>query len=481
MDMLQVRGNKIINPHGQAIRLRGTCIGGWMNMENFINGYPGAVHSLREAFEREIGPAKTAFWFESFLDHFFNEDDVKFIRSLGATAIRIPFNYRHFEDDARPFKYLESGFRRLDRAIRWCARHGLYVILDLHAVQGWQNPDWHSDNASNYAQFWQHPHFQDRFVALWQELARRYKGNPAVAGYNVMNEPVTHRGAFNRNPYTAAPVEPDWKAINRVYRRVVKAIRAIDPAHIIFLEGDDYSRLFSGLDAPFAPNLVYSSHNYMMPGQPAGQYPGRIQGVQWDKARVASEFARCEGFRFAKKHNVPLWVGEFGSIFNGPAREIPDRCRALDDQVAVMDERDVHWTTWTYKDVGVMGWVSPGPASAYMQAIGPSLRAKRRLHAEGWGYLSPAPVEKLVDQMGKMIAAAVADPEQADPRHHWHMKKAFLCTYVAGILQTPFARVFKGMSEARIDKTLASWEVSNCTPDKEQLAVLKKNLAKEKQ
>ena len=47
---------------------------------------------------------------------------------------------------------------------------------------------------------------------LWEELARRYRGNPAVAGYNVMNEPVTGvpRGRFV-NRYTrwaAASVVP---------------------------------------------------------------------------------------------------------------------------------------------------------------------------------------------------------------------------------------------------------------------------------
>ena len=39
--MLQVKQNQIVDEQGKEIRLRGTCIGGWMNMENFINGYPG--------------------------------------------------------------------------------------------------------------------------------------------------------------------------------------------------------------------------------------------------------------------------------------------------------------------------------------------------------------------------------------------------------------------------------------------------------
>ena len=247
MDMLQVKGNQIVNAHGQPMRLRGTCVGGWMNLEDFINGYPGAEHGLREAMTDAIGESRTQFFFDRMADYFFGEGDIAFVKSCGANTVRLPLNYRRFESDAEPGKYLEPGFARLDGILELCARHGLYVILDLHAVQGWQNTDWHSDNVSRNTLFWTQRQFQDRFVAFWEEFARRYKDNPTIAGYNVMNEPITNapRGRFSSR-YT-----PKWDILNRVYRRVVDAIRAIDPKHIIFLEGDNFSKLFSGLDAPF--------------------------------------------------------------------------------------------------------------------------------------------------------------------------------------------------------------------------------------
>jgi len=70
-----------------------------------------------------------------------------------------------------------------------CAKHKIYTILDLHAVPGTQNPDWHSDNVTNHAAFWDHKDHQDRVVWLWREIARRYRDNPWVAGYNPINEP----------------------------------------------------------------------------------------------------------------------------------------------------------------------------------------------------------------------------------------------------------------------------------------------------
>src|SRR3982751_2028168 len=103
MDLLQVRDGKIVNSANRPLRLRGTNVGGWLNMENFINGYPGAEHGIRRAMEQALGPEQGAFFFERLLDYFLTEDDIAFMRRCGATAVRVPLNYRHFERDDAPF------------------------------------------------------------------------------------------------------------------------------------------------------------------------------------------------------------------------------------------------------------------------------------------------------------------------------------------------------------------------------------------
>ena len=69
----------------------------------------------------------------------------------------------------------------LDRVVEQCSAEGLYVILDLHAVPGGQNQDWHSDSGMGEALFWRFKEFQDRVVNLWIEIAKRYKGNAHVS------------------------------------------------------------------------------------------------------------------------------------------------------------------------------------------------------------------------------------------------------------------------------------------------------------
>src|SRR5476651_2724231 len=191
MPFLQVRGTQVVNGAGEPVRLRGVCLGGWMNMENFITGFPGNEAAQRSAIADVLGKERAQFFFERFLNYFITEDDIRFIKSWGASVIRIPFNYRHFEADDNPFTYKSEGFALLDKVIGWARAHQLYVILDLHAVQGWQNRGWHCDNPGREATFWGQKCFEDRAVALWEELAKHYRHEPIVAGYNVMNEPDT--------------------------------------------------------------------------------------------------------------------------------------------------------------------------------------------------------------------------------------------------------------------------------------------------
>src|SRR5215472_5210023 len=47
MEFLRTSGRDIVNSRGERVRLRGTSVGGWMNMEDFINGHTGAEHTFR--------------------------------------------------------------------------------------------------------------------------------------------------------------------------------------------------------------------------------------------------------------------------------------------------------------------------------------------------------------------------------------------------------------------------------------------------
>lgn len=214
-------------------------------MENFITGFPGHESQHRASMLKVLGHELYEFFFDKWLEYFFTDADAAHFASLGLNCIRIPFNYRHFEDDMNPRVLKELGFKHLDRVINICARHKIYTILDMHTAPGGHNPDWHSDNVTDYAAFWDYKDHQDRTVWLWEQLAERYKDNTWIAGYNPLNEPC----------------DPEHVRLPAFYKRIEPAIRKIDPNHVLFLDGNTFAMEWKGFDERL-PNCVYALHDY---------------------------------------------------------------------------------------------------------------------------------------------------------------------------------------------------------------------------
>ena len=469
MELLKVHENQIVTASGSPIRLRGFNIGGWLNMEDFINGFVGAEHTLRSTMRRLLGPEKSCFFFERLLDYFFTEDDVAYMASLGANVLRIPFNYRHFERDDRPFAYLEAAFQRLDQAVEWCQRHGVYVIFDFHAVQGWHNPDWHADNAHVLIQLYTQEHFQERAAALWGEIARRYKDHPAIAGYGLMNEPCTRLEYEQYDPSFY-----DWDGLNRVHRRMAEAIRAADPAHILFVAGDNFATEYDGLDVTFDPQLVVETHNYEAATVGLGIYPGEIQGQYWNRDILAAAFGAHSGVRLAVKLHKPIFVGEFGVLYTGRQEDLPHRTAALDDQLGVFRSAGAHWAIWTFKDIGAMGAVNLAPEADYLQLIQPVLHAKHQV-VDWEGEMPVMPVAKAMKNAADTVDEELAKLGIGFKIERRRYAQYSLFGYLAQFLQVPYAALFKDKTETEIDRLLSAFAFKNCTPNPPLVETLKKN------
>jgi len=114
---LRTRGSEIVDAGGDAIRLKGVNIGGWLNMENFITGYAANETMMRSAVRNVLGDDAYELFFERLLSAFYADADAAFLAETDLNCVRIPVNYRHLESDARPFEIIGDGFRHLDRAI----------------------------------------------------------------------------------------------------------------------------------------------------------------------------------------------------------------------------------------------------------------------------------------------------------------------------------------------------------------------------
>ncbi|KAG8771221.1 Endo-1,4-beta-xylanase 5 [Serendipita sp. 398] len=455
--ILKVKGDKIVDGEGNSVLLRGAGLGGWMNQENFITGYPGHEFQIREALDEVIGSQKAAFYWDKFLEYFFTEADATFYKSLGLNAIRIAFNYRHFEDDMNPRVLKPEGFKHLDRVVDICAKVGIYTILDFHAAAGGQNIDWHADNPTHVASFWVHKDFQDRAIWLWEELARHYKGNPWVAGYNILNEPT----------------DPTHTRLQVWYDRCIKAIHAIDDEHIIFLDGNTFASDFSHFEGHLAerwPNCVYSVHDYSPFGFPASQE--KYVGSDEQKAKVRRDY--MDKSAWIRERGLPIWNGEFGPVYarkqydGEPTEGINEsRYLLLKDQLEVYDQEKISWSIWLYKDIGFQGMVYVGLDTPYMKRFEAFLLKKYTLAVDSWG-ADIKSIKHVHETIEKFITDAVPDPSHLElyPFPLWGVRKR-VGRLVRNILLSEYlvrewAEHFRGLDEKALDELASSFKFENC-------------------
>jgi aryl-phospho-beta-D-glucosidase BglC (GH1 family) len=343
--------------------LKGQNIGIWGIIEPNMLGTPGVEHRLLRAMELYAGEGKTKRFMDGMLNKWLTEPDIRFLKEIGCNSIRLPFNYRRFEDDANPFSYKSEAFEMFDNVISWCRKYEIYAVLDMHVAPGYQMGDFCGDNLfEERCGLYYDGLFQKRFLELWKAIALHYRSEEWVAGYDLMNEPVAN-GKY------------ETEALNAIYRKAVATIRSVDPDHAIFIEGNFWARNYDDMDAPFAENLIYSPHYYCLGATRPGQYPG-TEAESGDYCDIdAMRAAIGERDAFMAKHGVPCWIGEFG------ARRFEDldgKHRALKDYFTVIRERGHSWCYWDFKDLGLRGPLYIDPKSAWAEFVRDIVALKER-------------------------------------------------------------------------------------------------------
>ncbi|OCB90596.1 glycoside hydrolase [Sanghuangporus baumii] len=454
---LRVEGTKLVDGDGLEVILRGAGLGGWMNMENFACGYPGCEHQIRQELAKVIGKEKSEFFFNKFLQYFFEEDDAKFFKSLGLNCIRIAVNYRHFEDDMNPKVLKKEGFKHLDRVIDLCAKYGIYTIIDCHTAPGGQNTDWHSDAGTHIANFWIHKDFQDRLVWLWEQFAEHYKDNKWVAGYNPMNEPT----------------DSEHTRVVALYDRLHDAIRKIDKNHVLFWDGNTFASDFSKFGDAHKnwTNSAYGIHDYSGYGFPAARE--LYSGTDEQRRRLRRSYEKKR--QWMNERGLCVWNGEWGPVYARTEYEgdltpqiNESRYLVLKDQLAIYNKDRLSWSIWLYKDIGFQGMVYVSRETPYMKLLKDFLAKKHRLAADAWGaddtYVRPV-YQPLID----FITKEVVPSEEQQHLYPWpvwklpdRVARISRNILVSEFLLNEWAEHFRGKSEAELDEIAQSFKFANC-------------------
>lgn len=139
-----------------------------------------------------------------------SERDFERVKELGFNSIRFAFDGDWFYEDRDAF------WQWMDRNVAWAKEHKLRLILDLHRPV---SSDSLPEDGAEDADVWSDAELQDRNATLWREIARRYRDEPAVAAYDLFNEPVTQDSTGEQWEFFA--------------QRLVDAVRSVDRNHLI--------------------------------------------------------------------------------------------------------------------------------------------------------------------------------------------------------------------------------------------------------
>ncbi|WP_426479039.1 cellulase family glycosylhydrolase [Chryseobacterium sp. CBSDS_008] len=324
--LLKTSGQKIVNEKGENIQLRGLGLGGWMLQEGYMlktADFAGPQYKIKEKIAELIGEDGMNEFYKAYLKNGITKQDIDFLAKAGFNSIRLPMHYNLYTlpIEKEPSKgkdtWLEEGFTMTDELLQWCTDNKIYLILDLHAAPGGQGNDANiSDNDKSKPSLWENEENQRKTVALWKRLAERYKDNPWIGGYDLINEPNINFTGKNPNGTDEMSNAPLWK----LQKEITAAIREVDKKHMIFIEGNGWGNNYNGLPALWDSNMAFSFHKY------------------WN-------YNDDQTLKFAlelrEKHNIPIWLGETGENSNVWFTEL----------IQLLDKHNIGYAFWPMKKI----------------------------------------------------------------------------------------------------------------------------------
>ena len=331
--MLKVVDGELSNG-SENVTLNGVNIGNWLLIETWLSpisdpnesmAHSDIIKVLTERFGKETADEIA----EEYMNSYITEADFDRIARLGFNSVRIPFWYRNFMTEDGEWlsdKQDEiSGFARLDWALEMCRKYGLYAILDMHGCPGGQSIN-HSTGINNKNELYTNRDYQKMMERLWTEIAKRYKDNPCVAAYDIMNEP--HNNGGNNSPKAWKPESPQAVSLtNSIYDTMIKAIRRVDQNHVITVEGIWSMKVLPNPADYGWTNMMYQLHIYDDNEYMINERIKEMRAVQ-------------------KNYGVAVYVGEY----NSRSRESYAAGR--------YESENINRAKWIYKGVcaGFDGW-----------------------------------------------------------------------------------------------------------------------------
>lgn len=307
---------------------------------------------------------------EKHFAEFITESDIENIASMGFDHVRIPVDFVMLESDDEEGRRNPLGYEYIHKAINWCRKSGLNIVLDIHEVYGYSfDPLKDMDRE----RFFYDKALQTRYHKLWRSIAKEFAADTDIVAFELLNEVV---------------LSDVYEAWNKVAHDTIEVIREEAKEAWIVVGGVRYNNVNSVelLDKPYDDRIIYNFHCYEplvfthqraywvdgMPSDFTMKYPASLEdfraasdmfskdlvGEIYDEAipSIGVDFFRAifkPAVEAAAKYDVPLYCGEYGVIDKAPAE---DSLRWFKDIHEVFEENGIGRAVWNYKekDFGLM-------------------------------------------------------------------------------------------------------------------------------
>jgi endoglucanase len=272
----------------------------------------------------------------------FRAEHFKAIHDAGFQHVRI--NLHPFRDaKPGPDGALRAGYlETLDWAVDQALANHLMVVLDFHEFTFMSR-----DPEGN----------KDRFLAIWDRLAERYKDRPDQVLFEILNEPHDKFTAELWNDYLA---------------EALKVIRKSNPHRTVIIDPTQWNSIgqLDPLRLPADDRDIIVTVHYYSPMEFTHQGASWTNqkdklGVSWDgtpteQSNVRRDFDKAQSW--SEKEHRPLYLGEFGA-FDKAA--MPSRVRYINFVARVAERREWSWAYWQFDsdfivyDIRAGHWIEP--------------------------------------------------------------------------------------------------------------------------
>ena len=254
------------------------------------------------------------------------EDYFPLIKKAGFNAVRIPVRWSAHADAKAPYRIDPVFFRRVDWALDQVQKNGLIAVLNVHHYGEMD------DNPRAHAK---------RFLALWKQIAERYRGRPDTVYFELLNEP---HGKLDDALWNATLAE------------ALKVVRASNPRRPVIVGPtmwNGFSKL-KDLKLPADDRMLIVTFHYYNPFHFTHQGAEWVKdsrkwlGTRWtgtakEREQIVKDFDTAAAW--AKKEKRPLFLGEFGAYSKADMESRARWTAFLREQA---EKRGFSWAYWEF-------------------------------------------------------------------------------------------------------------------------------------